>query len=177
MRKLNVKGFSLVELMVVVAIIGILSAIAIPNFQRFQRKARQSEARTLLGGLYTAMETFKAEWEDYTPEFINIGFAPSGSLRYNVGIAGMSGPVVADPNFMSWGVQTTSATACNVEIMSCIDNSMGAALPAGTDYMNDVGLGGDTFTAGAGGNIGGTNNDEWTVDHTKTFLQGADGTL
>ncbi len=36
----NNKGFSLVELMVVVAIIGVLSAVAVPQFQKFQRKAK-----------------------------------------------------------------------------------------------------------------------------------------
>ncbi len=45
------KGFTLIELMIVVAIIGILAAIAIPNFLTYQLKSRQSEARTNLGGI------------------------------------------------------------------------------------------------------------------------------
>lgn len=41
----NSEGFTLVELMIVVAIIGVLAAVAIPNYQKFQAKARQSEAK------------------------------------------------------------------------------------------------------------------------------------
>ena len=47
------KGFTLIELMIVVAIIGILAAIAIPNFLKFQAKSKQSEAKTNLGAIFT----------------------------------------------------------------------------------------------------------------------------
>lgn len=52
------KGFSLVELMIVVGIIGILAALAVPRFSAFQAKARQAEAKTNLGQVYTLQESY-----------------------------------------------------------------------------------------------------------------------
>ena len=55
------KGFTLIELMIVVAIIGILAAIAIPNFLTYQSKSKQSEARVSLGAIFTSAVAFGAE--------------------------------------------------------------------------------------------------------------------
>ncbi len=55
------KGFTLIELMIVVAIIGILAAIAIPNFLQYQMKSRQSEAKTNLQAIKTSEVAFQAE--------------------------------------------------------------------------------------------------------------------
>ena len=55
------EGFTLIELMIVVAIIGILAAIAIPNFLQYQLKSRQSEAKTNLKAIKTSEVSFQAE--------------------------------------------------------------------------------------------------------------------
>ena len=68
------KGFTLIELMIVVAIIGILAAIAIPNFLQYQMKSRQSEAKTNLQAIRTSEIAFQAERGCY------IGAVPEGVL-------------------------------------------------------------------------------------------------
>ena len=79
----NQRGFSLTELMIVVAIIGILATIAIPNFLRYQAKAKQTEAKSNLVALHTAEIAYFAENNGFVDDFNAIGFGVSGaSQRY-----------------------------------------------------------------------------------------------
>jgi type IV pilus assembly protein PilA len=61
----STKGFTLIELMIVVAIIGILAAIAIPNFLRFQLKSKSSEGKVNIAAIRTAEESYLAEFGVY----------------------------------------------------------------------------------------------------------------
>ena len=58
-------GFSLVELMIVVGIIGILATLAMPRFQQFQAKARMGEAKNMLNHVYTLEESYFLDRDIY----------------------------------------------------------------------------------------------------------------
>jgi prepilin-type N-terminal cleavage/methylation domain-containing protein len=58
-------GFTLVELMMVVALIGVLSAIAIPSFLTYQARSRRAESFTNLGGIATAQKSYQATAGDF----------------------------------------------------------------------------------------------------------------
>ena len=80
-RMKDQKGFTLIELMIVVAIIGILAAVAIPNFLRYQAKSKQSEARVLLSGIYTSQIAYFAENNTYGNSEAVIGFTPASAAK------------------------------------------------------------------------------------------------
>src|SRR3989338_11106065 len=81
------RGFTLVELLIVVAIIGVLSTIGIPTFRKMVQKAKKSEAKVALGGLYTAETAFFAEYGVYGSYLDKIWFELSGTggVTYTIG--------------------------------------------------------------------------------------------
>lgn len=64
-RLKNSKGFTLIELMIVIAIIGILAAVAIPQFSKYRARAYNSASLSDARNLRTDLEGYYSEWQAY----------------------------------------------------------------------------------------------------------------
>ena len=158
------KGFTLIELMIVVAIIGILAAIAIPNFMRFQARSRTTEARTNLGAIYTAEVAFFGEGSQYG-NFGEIGWSPTGTPKYHYTFDGGTGA----PDALNAGNNVTgmgSGVSWTGNYNSAM-NFVGVPTPLLTP--SGAGMG---FTAGAIGNV-----DSSTTDGYDCWVMNTDRVL
>jgi len=163
------KGFTLIELMIVVAIIGILAAIAIPNFLQYQAKSRQAEARTNLGGIYVAETSYMADNGRYDA-FSNIGFSLAGNTNrytYRSPAAGGAATSSATQGTDLFATNAGSSAAGGViQTENTIVQSMGATQNPPQPAM---------FTATASGNLDSdTLLDYWHVNDVKLGLQAPD---
>ena len=168
------KGFTLIELMIVVAIIGILAAIAIPNFLKFQAKSKQSEAKSNLGAIFTGQISYFGENNNYS-NFVAINWSPSGTPRYryvlssavgvptdNTLIVGAAVPA-AMPGTISWSgnlnaVMEADGTTAVVPVTPSIDNTV------------------PRFTAGALGVISNAGtSDAWSINQLKQLVWTTNG--
>lgn len=163
------KGFTLIELMIVVAIIGILAAIAIPNFLRYQAKSRQAEAKTNLGGVFVAQTSYYGEQSRYG-DFAQIGYALAGAgNRYTY----RSGLATTPTGGGGQGGATVNADQLPAGVGIVANDGQGtAALRSGNQAGNSATPG---FTATAVANLDNDGTiDQWHVNDIKQNLQIAD---
>jgi len=144
----NRMGFTLIELMIVVAIIGILAAIAIPNFLKYQAKSKQSEARANLTSIYTNALTWYAEHDTYSlggHPVTDLNWIPLSMTRYDY---------------------YYDARLLRIHRLPAGGGPMPVTAVASTNI---------SFVAVASGDIGkGAGTDQWTIDNNR-YLENTPG--
>ena len=85
MRVRRCNGFSLIEVMIVVVIIGILAALAYPTLEGYLQRTRQTEARPNLSALYTAQKIYFATNRTYASSLsdLDVQFETGGDVVYS----------------------------------------------------------------------------------------------
>lgn len=115
----QIKGFTLIELMVVVAIVAIIAAIAIPSYQSQVRKSRRADATSNLGDIQLRQERWRAERATYgTLVELGLGATPVTTAgHYNLSMPALSGncpnssPVIAAATSNSYILQAAAVGA------------------------------------------------------------------
>jgi prepilin-type N-terminal cleavage/methylation domain-containing protein len=170
-------GFTLIELMIVVAIAGILAAIALPNYQNFLARSRRTEAKLALSSVFVAESTARAEQNSYTTCLSTAGYdRPFQNVYFSVGFGNPS---------LTCG---TGASDCHTYDFSLGTPCSAGVFPAGGFFAADrassnppvtravfnanvvTTIGPGFYTAAAVGRIslkGPTFIDVWTINETK----------
>jgi type IV pilus assembly protein PilA len=181
-------GFTLVELMVVVAIIGLLSAVAIPNFKKYQAKAKSAEAKLQLAAIYTAEQAFFSDYNIFHSCLKYMGYNPvveRASRYYTTGFGTITAITGAPLTNAEQSGLVVGAGACNsganessfLAEKRVVGNVVPAPLsefPATVTNGSQADSDNLIFTAGAAGFISADTvtagaSSLFTIDHTKNL--------
>ena len=133
-RTANIRGFTLIELMIVIAIIGIISAIAFPSYDSYMKKSRRADAKVALTTMADHQERYYLQNNTYTTAISAVGGATTKEGYYTLSIDS------ADVN----GFQLTATaigeqlndTDCPLMYLSSTGAKESGAAPGGGDVNN-----------------------------------------
>lgn len=128
-RERNVSGFTLIELMIAVAIVAILSAVAFPSYKTYLVKTRRSAAQGHLLDIAQRQQQYLLDARGYAPDSNTLKLSTPNDVApyYTIGIASSSGP---PPTFTATATPIGGSSQ-DGDVTLSIDNT-GAKTPANT---------------------------------------------
>lgn len=173
----NNKGFTSLELMVLVCLLGILTAVAVPNFYRFRDKSRQVEAKIYLSALYMAEVTYHSQHKKYIKCLRQIGFVPeSGTRYYAVGFNSSPGSgnayLYEDLHRCNSRALTPGMALTDSDVVYSANSAPGGKLPTIDEIKEaDIPDSQKSFKAMAVANLRGDGFDKWSIDELKNMRE------
>lgn len=189
-KKLDDKGFSLIEMITVMAILAVIFVVGVPSYNSFRAKAIQKEGFDLLNSFHTMAQSTRTEYDIFPGNLVATGFRPVGKLVYRLQSNDNANDIVGlAPSFNDNTCQNTSDT-CN-----CGGNCLGFKIwiPEGQGIIgstvgwHDVALGGcpmgaldtddDDYIVGIAAviNTRSANPDRYYMDSRKVIEMCSDG--
>ena len=194
----NISGFTVIEMLVVVSMIGILASIAIPSYCKYNSRAKQAQAKVILATLYSAEQAFRMDTLSFTACLGAIG-AGTSSMQNMVGVGtqyyayGFNAGFVPNNKCGPNGAQPCLQEGWIAPIFACPSASdpiwVAATAPNQSPTLNPTPPGNgnlvpiptssgpanfvtsSTFYAMAVGNVSGCNSayDRWSIDQNKNI--------
>lgn len=158
---MNKNAFTLIELMIVVAIIAFLATVSVPQYFKYQAKAKQAEVAANLASLHTAMQAYFIEHGEYTTVLNGeggIGWKPDG----------YSGGGKNEKFYYTYGFNFPGAQEGVHYFTGKLETPNDALGQTSSDQTH--------FVAGAAGNLSGNaKSDVWKIDEQRKLEHEIDG--
>lgn len=137
--KLKQQGFTIVELLIVIVVIGILAALVITTFTGIQQKARDTERTTDIKALHGQIEAYYAQ-NGYYPGLANVTITDLKGLDAGALVDPKGGSLAAASDFDNYGyavTQSDGATACTTAAKDCAKYVLTATLEGGGTFVKN----------------------------------------
>ncbi len=198
---LKSQGFTLVELLIVVAIIGVLASQGVPAYRRMIMKSRKGEAQIMLGNIATVQSAFFSEYGAYGDHLARMGATMEGTQFVYAGGVGVDGgcarkvapwfplaatipALLSNPNYNvalapvngqssnMIGRATQASCLAAAATDASLTGAAAAYLATATGYIR-----GGTLEQqnGCAGGAAGLNCDQWTMDQNRSLINVVDG--